>query len=63
MTRYNSGYYNDSYYQPDDDELTEEELEELELALDETDFIDEDEWYEDWKYIYYRAIDIYIYLL
>ena len=47
MNRYNPGYYNDKYYEPDDEELTEEELEELECALDETDFIDEDEWYED----------------
>jgi hypothetical protein len=39
MNRYN----NDSYYEPED-ELTEEELEELELELDETDFIDEDDW-------------------
>jgi len=41
MNRYN----NDSYYEPED-ELTEEELEELELELDETDFIDEDDWYD-----------------
>lgn len=47
MNRYDAGYYNDNYYQPDDEELTEEELEELECALDESDFIDEDEWYED----------------
>jgi hypothetical protein len=42
MNRYN----NDSYYEPED-ELTEEELEELELELDETDFIDEDDWERD----------------
>lgn len=55
----------DRYYEPDDDELTEEELEELELALDETDFIDEDEWERDdeWEFIYQIVIDIYIYLL
>jgi hypothetical protein len=46
MNRYSAGYYNDHYYEPED-ELTEEELEELELALDETDFIDEDEWERD----------------
>lgn len=46
MHRYDPGYYNDKYYEPED-ELTEEELEELECQLDETDFIDEDEWYND----------------
>lgn len=39
-------YNNNKYYEPED-ELTEEELEELELALDEEDFIDEDEWERD----------------
>lgn len=46
MNRYSGGYYNDSYYEPDD-ELTEEELEELECQLDESDFIDEDDWHDD----------------
>lgn len=47
MNRYSAGYSNDKYYEPEDEELTEEELEELECALDETDFIDEDDWHDD----------------
>ena len=47
MNRYSSGYSNDSYYEPEDDELTEEEQEELDCQLDESDFIDEDEWERD----------------
>ena len=46
MNRYSAGYNNDSYYEPED-ELTEEELEELECQLDESDFIDEDDWHDD----------------
>ena len=46
MNRYTAGYNNNSYYEPED-ELTEEELEELECQLDESDFIDEDEWERD----------------
>ena len=37
----------DRYYEPEDDELTDEELAELECDLDESDFIDEDEWERD----------------
>jgi hypothetical protein len=47
MNRYDAGYNNDNYYEPEDEELTDEELEELECQLDETDFIDEDEWERD----------------
>ena len=47
MNRYDAGYSNDKYYETEDEELTEEELEELECQLDETDFIDEDEWERD----------------
>jgi hypothetical protein len=43
MNRYDSGYNNDKYYEPEDDE----DFDEDECGLDETDFIDEDEWERD----------------
>jgi hypothetical protein len=43
MNRYSDGYNNDRYYEPEDDEDEDEE----EHGLDETDFIDEDEWERD----------------
>ena len=47
MNRYSDGYNNDKYYEPEDDELTDEEREEQECELDESDFIDEDDWHDD----------------
>lgn len=43
MNRYDAGYYNDKYYEPEDEEDEDDE----ECGLDETDFIDEDAWYND----------------